>query len=72
MVKREKPEPSSLTVHAVGEMLCVSTSTVRRLIADREFPNVFKVRTSVRIPRGDVDAYLVRCQQFPREQGEQR
>jgi excisionase family DNA binding protein len=54
--------PEAWSVQKVAELLHVSETTVRRLIADRAFPGAFRVgRKLVRIPITDLDAYQRRA-----------
>lgn len=43
-----------------AEMLCVSVSTVERLIADGDLP-VYKIRGQCRLMLSDVTAYIAGC-----------
>jgi excisionase family DNA binding protein len=64
---RVKPLPltsSTVSVQEAATILGVSVSTVRRLIAAREFPNLRRVLTVIRIPRSDIDAYDARSREF--------
>jgi excisionase family DNA binding protein len=61
---RQKPVLSTVSVLEAAELLGVSVSTIRRLIAEREFPNVYSVKTAIRIPRGEVEAYEARNRKF--------
>jgi excisionase family DNA binding protein len=56
------PIVESWSVQRVADMLHVSESTVRRLIAAHAFPGAFRVgRKLVRIPITDLDAYQRRA-----------
>jgi excisionase family DNA binding protein len=57
MTRRER---TSISVQEVADILGVSVSTIRRLLAERAFPNAFRVGRQIRIPRIDVDAFQVR------------
>ncbi len=52
---------------AADDVLDVSESTIRRLLAKGEFPGAFKVGRQIRIPRSDLAAFrranLVRATQ---------
>ena len=56
------PVVEAWSVQRVAELLHVSESTVRRLIAAAAFPGAFRVgRKLVRIPITDLDAYQRRA-----------
>lgn len=60
MSQRRAPAAASVSVQDVADTLGVSVSTIRRLLAERAFPNAFRVGRQIRIPRADVEAFEVR------------
>jgi len=64
------PVVESWSVQRVADLLHVSESTVRRLIAAGAFPGAFRVgRKLVRIPITDVDAYQRQRRLLQRTEG---
>jgi excisionase family DNA binding protein len=59
--------PEYVSVQHAADLLDVSVSTIRRLIADREFPNIEKIRKVWRIPRTDLEAFHARNRTFHME-----
>lgn len=49
-----------LSIAQTAEELVVSVTTVRRLVASREFKHATRVGRQIRIPRSDLEAYLQR------------
>jgi excisionase family DNA binding protein len=54
-----------MTLKEAAEELLVSETTIRRLVAAREFPHSARVGRQIRIPRSDLEAYLERQRKFP-------
>ena len=52
-------EANFLTVYELAEELRVSPSTIYRLIRNSAFPDVIKVSHCYRIPRSDVESFIV-------------
>ena len=57
-----------LTVHDIGEVLRVSTSTAYRLCRDAEFP-AFQVGGQIRVTRKDLYAWIAQRLGFPTDWG---